>query len=150
MFLGYTSLNLKEVPSTGKSSPSHLDANVLSFFTALDEDNSKTLDFEELQNFFYWSKWKIAYAPYAEENQIMKVLADPNYWGTPALMRIKIIANDEDMGMLYATFLNYYGVDAHVASLISNSEKVQDHLVSIVRISETLEVFNEKVGGVPF
>jgi len=150
MFPNYYDLKSREVPAIGKISPFRLDANVLRFFNALDEDESKTLDLEELQNIFYWSKCKIDYRPSGKENQIMKILADPNYWETTSQMRIDIIANDKDISELYATFLNHYRADAYVASLLSNSKKSEDHFICIVRISETFKEFNEKVGNMHF
>lgn len=150
IFQNYKSLNQREAPATGRISPFLLDANVLHFFNALDKDNSKTLNFEELQNIFYWSKWKIDYSPNGKENQIMKFLADSNYWETPSQMRIKIIANDKDLSALYATFLDHYGVEAYITSLHSNSKKSEDHFICIARISKTSGEFNEKVGNMPF
>lgn len=149
MFPNYENLGSREIPVLKEMQAPNLEALVVDLFNLVDEDNSKTWNWEELQSFFYWIKWKIGYKSDIEENRIMQSFANPKYWETPAEMRT-IVANDGDLSALYATFLNYFGVDAHIASLISNSNNAKDHFICIARISETSEEFSEKVGNMPF
>lgn len=147
-FPDYKSFNLRELSAAGDVAPIYLNSNVVRFFNALDRDKNGTLSFEEVQNLFYWSKWKIEYRADGRD-KIMEILSDPTYWSTPSPERIKIVANDEELSSLYATFLNYYQVRAHAVFLTSNS-KAQNHFVCIIKISDSLSEFRAKVGDLLF
>jgi len=146
-FNGYRSFNSRELPTNENFAPAQLNPNVAKFFNALDDDKSKTLNFGEVQNLFYWSKWKVEYSADGKD-KIMEVLSDPNYWSTPSPERIKIVANDEELSSLYANFLNYYGACAYVAFLAPNLG-TQGHFVCIFKISDSLAEFKAKVGDMP-